>query len=437
MSPGVEILFPSGVRQQAFPGVLQGLRARLHDPQALQYQARLAILHALSDALLSQRAGVGSGVSSMGLPFLASFLRRVNLEKLVARELPNPRALEQFVPTEARKSLRLLPKGVVCHWVAGNVPLLGMFSWAVSALLGNMNVIRLSMKQDDFVSPLLGLLAALGDAGRQMAEETVLIRFDRDNQTAHRQMSEAADVRMAWGGVEALEAIRALPSHWECEDIVLGPRMSLAVIDPTVTTEAMVARLATDIVYFDQLACTSPQWIFVKGHPGAVTFDAFCSQLAAAFARQALAMPRHALDYAETYQIQLDRARILLESGTLWHDPHTQWTLAVVKQPHARVVCANRFVQLIPFTSIDAVYCHLPRNVQTVITLLADDEGAQFTEDAAWYGVCRFPRPGEGHHFETPWDGIPLVSHLTRWVVRNNGRAYLPGAIGKSEFYES
>jgi hypothetical protein len=33
----------------------------------------------------------------------------------------------RFVPTEERKSLRLLPKGVVCHWVAGNVPLLGMF----------------------------------------------------------------------------------------------------------------------------------------------------------------------------------------------------------------------------------------------------------------------------------------------------------------------
>ena len=27
-------------------------------------------------------------------------------------------------------------------------------------------------------------------------------------------------------------------------------------------------------------------------------------------------------------------------------------------------------------------------------------------------GVCRFPAPGEGNHFETPWDGNPLVSRL-------------------------
>ena len=96
--------------------------------------------------------------------------------------------------------------------------------------------------------------------------------------------------------------------------------MSLAVIDPLVATKAMVARLATDVVYFDQFACTSPQWIFVKGRPGEAAFEAFCAQFAAAFARQALAIPRHTLDCAETYQIQLDRTRILLEGGSLRHD---------------------------------------------------------------------------------------------------------------------
>lgn len=423
MSQDVEILAPSAVRQQTFPRVLQSLRARLHDAEMLPYPERLAVFNVLSDALLRRGAGFSGSASSLGIPFLASFLRQVNLEKLVARELPTPQALESFVPTEARKSLRVLPKGVVCHWVAGNVPLLGMFSWAISALLGNMNVIRLSTKQDDFVSPLLALLANLSEAGGRMAADTVLVRFDRDNRAAHTQMSEAADVRVAWGGVEAIEAIKALPSHWECDDIVLGPRMSLAVVDPIVVTDAVVARLATDIVYFDQLACTSPQWVFVKGYPGEVAFEAFCNRFAAAFAKQALTMPRHKLDFAETYQIQLDRTRILLEGGTLRHDSQTQWTLAVVKQPYDQVACVNRFVQLIPFTSVEAVPSYIPRNVQTVITVLSEDEARQFTEDAARYGVCRFPRPGEGNHFETPWDGIPLVPRLTRWVVRSNPRA--------------
>jgi hypothetical protein len=71
----------------------------------------------------------------------------------------------------------------------------------------------------------------------------------------------------------------------------------------------MVVRLATDVVYFDQLACTSPQWIFVKGRPGEAAFEAFCAQFVAAFARQAKPY-LVTLDFAETYQIQLDRTRI-------------------------------------------------------------------------------------------------------------------------------
>jgi hypothetical protein len=75
-----------------------------------------------------------------------------------------------------------------------------------------------------------------------------------------------------------------------------------------------------------------------------------------------------------------------------------------------------------PFDSVDTLSSYIPRNVQTVITVLSAVESQQFTEDAAHYGVCRFPQPGEGNHFETPWDGIPLVPRLTRWVVRSNPR---------------
>jgi hypothetical protein len=422
MSQDVEMLFPASTRHQTFPQALQALQERLRTAPTVKYRERLAALHGLSEVLLRRSTALPTTIPPVGLPFLTSFLQQINLEHLVAREIPDPQALEHFVPAGDRKSLRLLPKGLVCHWIAGNVPLLGMFSWAISALLGNMNVVRLSTRQDDFMSPLLGLLATVSEAGRHMAEETVLARFARDNRTAHQHMSAVANVRIAWGGLEAIEAIRALPAHWECEDIVLGPRVSLAVVDPAAVTDSVVSRLATDAVFFDQLACTSPQYIFVKGWPGEGAFEAFVERFTAAFARQAMALPRHELDFAETYQVQLDRTRLLLEGAMVRRDPHTQWTLALVTQPHEKVICANRFVQLIPFKSLEVVLSHMPSNIQTVITALSEAESQQFTEEAAHYGVCRFPRPGEGNHFETPWDGLPLVSRLTRWVVKSNPR---------------
>jgi acyl-CoA reductase-like NAD-dependent aldehyde dehydrogenase len=389
---------------------------------SLTYQQRLQALDDLANDLMQRR----EMASVPGLPFLAGFLQATNLTHLLAREVPAPGALERFVPVDERKSARLLPKGIVCHWMAGNVPLLGMFSWAVSVVAGNCNVIRVSSRHDDLVSPLLDRLAKVSEDGRELARETAVMRFDRDDLATQKAMSAMADVRIVWGGTEAVDAIRALPCDWECDTIVLGPRVSVAVLDPQVAHEAAISRLVTDIVYFDQLACSSPQWLFLKGRPGEPLFDAVIERMASEFDRQSRAFPRHELGFDETYSIQLNRARVVLDGGTLRRDDGTAWTMALVDVPQPRVACANRFLQVVPFDDIDSVTPQIPRNVQTAVTLLGDREMERFSEDAARRGVCRFPRPGEGNHFETPWDGIPLISRLTRWVLRTDGRGPMP-----------
>ena len=419
MSQGLEFSYPLVQDAQSFAAVLPALQQRSPADGNGGLDARLAALQALSDDLLR---GAPELAGTPGVAFLAGFLRRSNLEHLLARELPNVEALDHFVPVDTRKSLRILPKGLACHWIAGNVPMLGMFSWSLSSLVGNANVVRLSSRQEDFISPLLARLAGLSDAGRQMAERTAIVHFDRDNLEAHRQMSEAADVRIAWGGQEAVQAIKQLPSRWECDDIVLGPRVSCAVVDPKLATDRMLDRLATDIVYFDQLACSSPQCVFTKGERGDAEFDAFVERLSEAMARQAQAIARHPLGFSETYQILLDRTRTLFGGGTLHRDAQTEWTVAVADAPQSEVVCANRFVQVVPFQTFQSVYPHLPTNVQTAITLLSGEEMVDFTHEASHYGVCRFPRPGEGNLFEDPWDGIPLISRLTRWILRSESR---------------
>jgi len=394
---------------------VQGLRRRLGAGDLPGLQARLSALDALSDRLLADRT-----VNVAGMAFLAGFLRRSNLEHLLAREIPHPAALERFVSIDERKSGRLLPKGVVAHWIAGNVPLLGMFSWALSALVGNVNVIRLSSRQDDFVSPILAMLAQASPAGARMADDTVVLSFDRHDTAQHGEMSLLADVRIAWGGMEAVDAVRGLPAQWECETLALGPRVSLAVVDPALVGDRMTGRLVSDIVYFDQLACSSPQKLFVKGRAGDTAFDAFTDRFISAFERQSRAVPRHALDYSETYRIAIDRTRILLEGGTLRRDAGTTWTVAMVDQPVPDVLCANRFVQVVPFADVDEVCRFIPSNVQTAVTVLGAEDFERFTEAAARSGVCRFPRPGDGNSFETPWDGTPLVTRLTRWATRTD-----------------
>ena len=217
-------------------------------------------------------------------------------------------------------------------------------------------------------------------------------------------MSESADARIAWGGEEAVSSIRGLPTNWDCEDIVFGPRASMAVIDPAAMDDGAIRRLATDIAVFDQQACSSPQSVFVKTDGGSSGVEDFVEAFAAAMAQQARAMPRHPLDFAETYRIELDRARVQLGGGHVHRDLQTQWTVAVVESPNDAVQCANRFVQVVPFASFEDVYSLIPLNVQTVVTQLTQPDYDRFTHLAATHGVCRFPAPGEGNNFENPWD---------------------------------
>lgn len=408
---------------QSTADALRELQQRRPQAVELPFSERLEALEGLSTALLRRETGVEPLLQQAGVAFVAGFLQASNLRELVGREIADPGALERYVPVGSRKSLRLLPRGLVAHWLAGNVPLLGVLSWALSALVGNVNVVRLSTRQEDLMSPLLRTLSEQSEAGRQLARETVVLRFPREDTAAHERMSSAADGRVAWGGREAIEMVRSLPARWDCEDVVLGPRISLAVVDPEAVTASALSRLVTDVIYFDQFACSSPQVLFVKGRRSDRPVQRFVDELAREFDNQCSRVRRHPLDFSETYQIELDRARVLLGGGALRRDCETQWTLSFVDEPRSDVRCANRFLQVAPFDDVEELYRYIPANVQTVVTLLTGGDFGTFTEGAARRGVCRFPAPGEGNHFELPWDGAPLVARLLRWVTRTEPSA--------------
>lgn len=402
--------------------------ATVRQMRRIPFEERLSLLAGLAGRLLDRDPALAAVLEQPGAAFLAEFLQPSSLRRLVINEIPDLEMFSRFVRRSERSAVKLVPRGLVCHWLAGNVPLLGALSWSISVLAGNTNLLRLSSQQDDFISPLLHALAENGEAGDALASETAVVRFPRDDLAAHRAMSEVADVRVAWGGRESVEVVKSLPSRWDCEDVILGPRVSFAVVDPAVMTRGAIRRLALDIVAFDQQACSSPQIVFVRGRREIASFRNFIEELAKAVQSKAIAMPRRPLDEGETYRIALDRSRILLAGGDIYGDDGTSWTVAVTPAPSPDVRCANRFVQVAPFETISDVMPYLPPNVQTIVTRLPSEDLDALTDAASSRGVCRFPAPGEGNRFETPWDGLPLISRLTRWVTRSEpaASAYIP-----------
>ena len=66
--------------------------------------------------------------SNFGVSFLVNFIRRTNLEALLQESLHGDiRFLNDFYNVlTINKKMMAHPRGVITHWLAGNVPVLGM-----------------------------------------------------------------------------------------------------------------------------------------------------------------------------------------------------------------------------------------------------------------------------------------------------------------------
>jgi len=246
-----------------------------------------------------------------GLLFLTSWCDSAAFRAMTDRSLQGQRGfMDGFraLGGTNRRLMRAQPRGLVAHWLAGNVPLLGMLALAQAIVTRNANLLKAASSFSRVLPALLdgfrGLEVRCVDGrilrGDDVLESIAVVYFDRDDTAAAEQMSSLADVRLAWGGREAIESILNLPKRYGTEDIIFGPKLSYMVIGrETLATPRLLARAArqaaTDASVFDQYACASPHTIFVeKG--GVATPRDFAENLAKEMTKAAIRIPKGAVD---------------------------------------------------------------------------------------------------------------------------------------------
>lgn len=82
-------------------------------------------------------------------------------------------------------------------------------------------------------------------------------------------MSGSAQVRIAWGGKEAVETVAKYPSMIDCETVVFGPKLSYAVIareelSSEHAAKKLARRVSVDVSVFDQSGCASPHNLYIE-----------------------------------------------------------------------------------------------------------------------------------------------------------------------------
>lgn len=364
-----------------------------------------------------------------GLLFLSTWCAENNLRRVANLGLRgNIQYADSWLsmPDSEKHQMRANARGLVCHWLAGNVQILGLFALVQAILTKNCNLLKVS-KNDEGVFRLLLTafegLEYIGTDGHVIKGEDLLktiavIYFPRTADDVARQMSASADVRIAWGGREAVETVASYPSRYDAETVIFGPKLSMAVIareDLQDEQEArkLARRVAVDVSIFDQTGCASPHNVYIERN-GAVSPEQFCELLTETMRKTELQIPKPAMSAEQVSAIHSIRS-VYDFCGKVYGSETMSYTILLDEEPASHKPVYSRVIFVHVVDDINDALAFVNEDIQTIGISSASERMRLFASSAAVQGAMRFPLIGRMLNFEMPWDGIILIDRLVKW----------------------
>jgi len=373
---------------------------------------------------LSQKLLTAAGIRQHPeLAALAHWFRGANLQSLAS----------QYV-LESPEQVKL-GRGLAFHLAPSNVDSVFMYSWLLSLLAGNVNLVRVSQKgsapQDFLVAALAQTLAE--DVGAAVRDRIVLLTYPHDDLLT-REISEACLIRVVWGGDVTVQALRNIPLRPTAIEVCFPDRFSACAIRASTVLQAedieltqLAAAFYNDAFWFAQQACSSPRlvaWIGDEADIDAASARFWSAlelelarrkpenseamnmaRVAASFeyAAAALAHPSHAGEFKSTHPMRLSMERALDETAKKIH-------------------CGNGLFLETRLPSLVALAPQLSDKEQTLA--VHGFQRAELIELALALpprAVDRFAKFGEALAFAPVWDGQDLITTFSRTVLLPGG----------------
>lgn len=370
--------------------------------------------------------------------FLTKFARKL-LAPATARRFPELASLGFFLRKgEIAKALSTLdtsgdalrfPRGLVFHVPPANVDTIFVYSWALSALAGNHNVVRVSSRSAGAAETVLEALnVALSEVDTETAAAITatqrMVTYDRSDEISG-ALSVAADLRVIWGGDASVAALRKYPLAPHARDLTFPDRSSFAVASVRGWQNASETERRTavegfynDSYWFDQAACSSPRAVFwVGAEAGAQAAGQEFRTLLA----EVLATKQHVTEPAMAVQKRVSAYGAAVD-GLITGIEFQGNGLAMLELSNAAILPrewlgAGTFANARVDSLSDLVPIVL-RKDQTVSQFgFSREELTEFVTELAGRGVDRVVPFGSALTFSAIWDGYDLLTEFSRLVT--------------------
>lgn len=316
------------------------------------------------------------------------------------------------------------PRGLVFHITASNVDTLFAYSWLLSLLTGNNNIVRLPSKHSAAIEQILDIVNKLfqNKTYASIARTNHFIRYAHQKNITE-TLSLSADVRIIWGSNHTIREIRNIHLNPYAKEIVFPDRTSYAIIssknylDLNNDQKANLAQaFFRDAYGFDQHGCSSPRIIFWIGvdEDTKVASETFYHCLDNEIQRRGYTVPLSDFTQKQTTIYSLCAQSPILSVKSIGNELsilHMEELLDNPQHPGAGLFYH------IPLPRLQDVHHYISSRDQALTYFgFKNSLLDKFARALKGKGPTRIIPIGEALNFSSIWDGYDLLQELTRCI---------------------
>ena len=420
-------LLPDSDSQAVLGGIIATLKDQLEWLRRQPIEALIGLIGEASKKWITDDKY--KFLKDKGLLFLSTWCSAAHLKEVASLGLRgNIGYADGFLPfpDSSRHLMKANSRGLACHWMAGNVQILGLFALVQCIITKNVNLLKVSSRDDGVFATLLSAFEGLSYTtesgytikGDDLLQTVAVVYFSRNASDLGKLMSKSADIRIAWGGQEAVQTVAGYPSLIGSETVIFGPKLSFAVVSKEMLSDEQSAkklarRVSVDVSVFDQTGCASPHNLFIeKG--GNVSVERFCEILREAMQKTEIQIPKPTMSPQQVSAIHSIRG-VYDFCGVTYGSPTMSYSLLLDEENGLHKPVYSRVLFVHAVDDIDDSLQHISEDIQTIGIEAPQDRALAYAEKASRLGAARFPQIGRMLNFEMPWDGIILIDRLVRW----------------------
>lgn len=387
----------------------------------------------ISKYWMSRQCRVSDILAKEGMGFLVPWLNKSNINKLLNQNFQNLSSLDypQY-DSSLRYYLYARPVGVSVHWIAGNVPVLGVISLFQTLITKNKNIVKVPLNFKNILPAILNDLLdnpffskKMKDILRSALNQVLLVYVEREDVMAQRDLSMKADIRICWGGIDAINSIIGLPKKINCRDLIFGPKISLGLVTSeslksSKDLKVLASNLANDVFSFNQAGCNAPHNLIIEKGSN-FNLDEISHEIGKEFEKKSLSNPQ-LIEPIDTFN--------LLVKEFIYHSnedlnfiqsPTKSWNIFIHHRDLSKLPdpLYLRSIFISEIGSIDELGQILPENTQSIGLLCSESRKPKIIEQLSQYHADRFPDIGKMSLYQNPWDGYLPMQEMVKWISSN------------------